>query len=351
MHGILDLSGKSLRRGSSALFVTGLLAGGLLADPAYAATPSMSFTTPSHRAVAAQVSNTAPQYQSPTTGANLTVRTSGVTGSQSVRITTDRGDLVVGLDQSCPQGGKTVVTTAEANSLGTPAAIQLTFCASEIDPPGVVTITAQNIAAPQLQATTQLITMAGPPAALTATTTRTSITATVTDATGNRVADGTPVRYAIPLTSEAACATTVNGSARLTLTSTAVEVLTGSGLVGLTVDWNQTGIAATCDAPGTVKVSTVVLIPALLATPTPISAFASRPVYSSQKLAQVVFNGGSVAGLDAGLRTVGATGAWAQNAQGDFILYVVGGGFVNDPFKVAFPGGFPTATAMTLTGR
>ena len=78
---------------------------------------------------------------------------------------------------------------------------------------------------------------------------------------------------------------------------------------------------------------------------------ASNPVYSTGGQAAVVFNGGSVAQLDAALIRNGAAGAWAQDVLGNFVLYVVGGGAVNNGFAAAFPYGFPAATALTLIGK
>ena len=76
--------------------------------------------------------------------------------------------------------------------------------------------------------------------------------------------------------------------------------------------------------------------------------FASRPVYSEDNLAQVVFKGGAVAQLARDLRAAGASGAWAQDVRGTFVLYIVNGGFVNDPFNRAFPGGFTMVTPLTI---
>lgn len=90
-------------------------------------------------------------------------------------------------------------------------------------------------------------------------------------------------------------------------------------------------------------------------TPAPIAppagSFVSPPVFSSGEpaLAFVVFTGGSVAQLEGALRSVGATGAWAQSASGAFVLYIVSGPeFVNTPAVAAVPGNFGRLTALTL---
>ena len=94
------------------------------------------------------------------------------------------------------------------------------------------------------------------------------------------------------------------------------------------------------------------------ATETPAGSlpgtFAAPPVFPSTgaRLAQVVFRGGTVAQLDTALNGVNASGAWAQSANGTFYLYIVGApAFVNLPFREAFPSGFTTTTALTVTGR
>ncbi len=69
------------------------------------------------------------------------------------------------------------------------------------------------------------------------------------------------------------------------------------------------------------------------------------------RLAQVVFNGGTVAQLDTALTDNKAAGAWAQDSKGAFQLYIVNGGFVNAGFTAAFPTGFAGVTALTIVGK
>lgn len=76
--------------------------------------------------------------------------------------------------------------------------------------------------------------------------------------------------------------------------------------------------------------------------------FAAAPVFSPNNLAQAVFQGGTVTQLAAALADLGATGAWAQDANGRFVVYVVNGGFVNEPFEAAFPAGVPGPIALTV---
>ena len=80
---------------------------------------------------------------------------------------------------------------------------------------------------------------------------------------------------------------------------------------------------------------------------------AARPAYSSSRVAFAVFQGGTNAELTAALRGANASAAWVQNMQGDWFLYAVDVGFLNDPFLndpflKAFPTGFASATSMTL---
>ena len=81
--------------------------------------------------------------------------------------------------------------------------------------------------------------------------------------------------------------------------------------------------------------------------------FSARPAYSSSRVAFAVFQGGTNAELTAALRGANASAAWVQNMQGDWFLYAVDVGFLNDPFLndpflKAFPTGFASATSMTL---
>lgn len=80
-------------------------------------------------------------------------------------------------------------------------------------------------------------------------------------------------------------------------------------------------------------------------------AFTPTPTYSSTRVALAVFPGGTAAQLEGALTTAGASTAWVQDAQGTWLLYVVGGGFLNDAFARGYPQGFERATPMTLVGR
>ena len=122
--------------------------------------------------------------------------------------------------------------------------------------------------------------------------------------------------------------------------------------------WNESGNAATCatGATGAQTTSSVVNIGNVVTPPssggsTGAGGFASAPVFSASKLAQSVFNGGSVAQLETAVTAGGGTGVWAQDANGVFVLDIINGGFVNDAFKAAFPTGFAGVTAVTVVGK
>lgn len=79
------------------------------------------------------------------------------------------------------------------------------------------------------------------------------------------------------------------------------------------------------------------------------AGFASAPRYSAGGLGGVVFMGGSLAELEAAAAAAGASGIWAQDAGGRFVLLVVGGPtFVNEGFRAAFGSGFSAPAALTL---
>ena len=84
--------------------------------------------------------------------------------------------------------------------------------------------------------------------------------------------------------------------------------------------------------------------------PAATGTFASPPTFGTSGQALAVFLGGSVADLEIAAKAAGATGVWAQDANGAFQVLVLGGpSFINDGFRGSFPGGFPANTALTLT--
>ncbi|MGE3856578.1 MAG: CAP domain-containing protein [Dehalococcoidia bacterium] len=80
-----------------------------------------------------------------------------------------------------------------------------------------------------------------------------------------------------------------------------------------------------------------------------VAAFASTPVFDARGTAFAVFGGGTIGQLEAAAQQAGATGVWAQDGAGAYQLLVVQGpAFLTAPFTSAFPGGFTSATAVTL---
>lgn len=109
------------------------------------------------------------------------------------------------------------------------------------------------------------------------------------------------------------------------------------------------GTVSGLGADGTVSIDGFAGTPAVLLTSTVgPGTFAAPPVFSPDNLAQVVFNGGTAEQLARALTEHGAVAAWAQTPGGKFVIYLVNGGFVNDEFKAAFPGGITRPVALTL---
>lgn len=124
---------------------------------------------------------------------------------------------------------------------------------------------------------------------------------------------------------------------------TATPTATATGTATATATATATG-TATATPTGTATAT-----PTATATATPgAGGFVSAPAFSAGGLAQVVYNGGTVAQLETAMVAAGANGAWAQTSSGAFQLYIVNGGFVNDSFRNAFPNGFSGVTALTL---
>lgn len=169
-----------------------------------------------------------------------------------------------------------------------------------------------------------------------------TVTATFLDANGKPVADAqTAVFTAIHSGSGNNAA--VGGTSTSTNNGVSRQVIL-SAIPG-PVSVNAAIGSTTCT--GTVVFSgTITPVPG-----TQTGCFATTPAFSSgnPQLAQTVYNGGTLAHLDACLRGVGATGAWAQTSTGQFVLYIVGGpAFANAAFTSAFPNGFSGVVALTL---
>ncbi len=104
--------------------------------------------------------------------------------------------------------------------------------------------------------------------------------------------------------------------------------------------------AQTATTTVSVRTSTSAVVAAAAGAP---GSFIAAPVFSTTGLALAVYNGGSVAQLEATARAAGVSGAWAQDASGIYQLLILNGPtFVNDGFRARSPNGFSTAVALTL---
>ncbi len=102
-------------------------------------------------------------------------------------------------------------------------------------------------------------------------------------------------------------------------------------------------------APGMIlTVAVAVPVP----TPAPVvqqGGFASAPIFDGTGRSLVVFTGGSVDDLGTAAGKTAATGAWVQDGDGVFHLYIVGGpAFVAAGFASKFPNGFTGFTSVLL---
>jgi len=330
-------------------------------------------------AIAATVTNVSPGYVSPQFGAQtyLTVTDAAGLGvnNQTVLITTDRGSLVDGSNAACAgvtAKSITAQTATEAQVVGgtnQAGTIAFTVCTNQLDAPGKVTITGQNISTSMANATLTL-SNAGRPAKVEATATGSSISAKVTDSAGNNVSDGTPVRFTISANAGAVsttCTTTTNGSA-----SAVVALIAASGTVIVSTDWNETGaIVPGCSAvaaanqnsqmtvsTGSQSLATSVTVPGGTSssgtptTPTTPTTPAAGSVTSGSVPAAGGFGffvyGGPISGLSAATGCPAGTAAFWATVAGEFVTNVPGTTIsaVNAAFNAAFPNGIPAGTAL-----
>ena len=365
-----------------------------LTAPSGSTASKMVISQPNNSAVSASQTTTSPGYVSPTQQTNFGIQVQdsaglGV-GGQVVLITTDKGALVAGFNGTGCAGASSKAVTSTSALAAAPQAltvggtavtggISVTYCGNQNDASGSATITVSNISTSMANQTTTIKT-GGRPAKVEATYAAGVISATVNDANGNTVADGTPVQFTISANAGAVsntCTTTSNGKA-----TSAVSLNTGSGSVIVTAGYNETGAAAGgCSVVAAVaaggnagavpvigttlgsaqSVSTVVNIGTVVTPPATVApvaapasgagAFAAAPVYSAGKQASAVFNGGTLVQFQAAITAAGGTGAWAQDSKGNFVAHIVGGGPVNAAFAAAFPTGFAGVTAVTVIGK
>ena len=321
---------------------------------------------PSILAIAPTVTNTSPNYQSPNIGADVSVQVQdsaglGVNG-QTILISVDRGAVVLNsaygtaIATICNGATAKSATGTSASGVATRGAgtntagiVQVTVCGNQTDAPGKVTVTAQNVTTTMANATTT-ISHAGRPAKVEATATGNAITAKVTDAGGNNVADGTPIRFTISANagaSSTACTTSTNGQA-----SSVIALIAATGTVIVSTDWNETGVAATCGVAGAQQAAASVTVPggtASSGTPTTPTAGAvtSGSVPAAGGFGFFVY-GGPVSGLAAATGCPAGTAAFWATVNGEFVTNVPGTTIsaVNAAFNAAFPNGIPAGTAL-----
>ncbi len=231
-------------------------------------------TDPPSRIVAPSGTSTEARYVSPMTGVPIALQVQdwmerGV-NNQVLIIRTDRGTLAAnpGFAQSTAtlcataRSRALVLTSAATNLLRPtgppmPGTIDLVVCADPEAEPGAILVTAESITG-ALSPVTIALRQAGRPAAVTVEAREHTVTATVSDAVGNPLADGTPVRFILPPvlgSLSAGCVLTRDGAASVAVSS--VE----EAVVLVVVDYHVTGsVASTCAAPGTEQLTTSVRV-------------------------------------------------------------------------------------------
>jgi hypothetical protein len=292
--------------------IAGSSRGGL----AHANEPLLAFSTPSHSATAPRVTESSPNYQSPAVGTTLQVREASGVANRPIVVRTDKGFLTSGW-RSCP-GGERVIT----GTTGTDGTFLLTFCADQADDPGVATLEAMDLGSHETA--TFAITVAGRPARAMASADGWTTTVTVSDKDGNRVADGTPVRFNVfqkAGDATSACELTRNGQAVLSAFSVALRG--ASGPVIVSAEWNEDGNPARCGAPGARSVRAAVTLPAAPTTPTPNPGEAKGAIPAGGGFGLIVYSG-PVESLLAASGCPLSTAAFWTTVNGAFITYVPG---------------------------
>jgi len=328
-------------------------------------------STPDKLAFAPTITGTSANYVTTQSGSDLTLRAVDSAGlgvnSQVLLVTVDRGYVIQ--DAAYGAFGTTALACAAANAKSitttTGAAnkdvrggstgsgyANVVICGYSSDAPGKVTVTVSNVSTSMANATVTA-TMAGTPAKVDAKATGNTITATVTDAGGNNVADGTPVRFTISANAGAVsslCGSTVNGQA------TSVVALVGAtGTVIVSTDWNESGAAATCaTAAGTKTVAASVTVPGGTAasgtTSTPsATAISSGSVPAAGGFGLIVASGPTSGLAAAACPSSPTTAAFWATVNGDFVTFVPGTSIaaVNASFNAAFANGLPSGTPLT----
>jgi len=327
------------------------------------------------------VTTSTPNYQSPTLGlgtfmaAQVTDAAGLGVNTQTILVTTDRGVVIaspafaVSIATACGangQGGTAVAKSITLTTAGTelltvggavtPGAADFILCGT--DNPGKANITVQNISTAMTNGTAT-VTIAGRPAKISAVASGNAIVATVTDAGGNNVADGTPIRFTMSASAGAvsvSCTTSTNGVA-----SSVVALIAATGTVIVSSDWSEAvGTQASCGTAGTQQLAASVAVPGGTSTAGGPAAPAAPAAAGSGLLVGsgtvpatgsglIVFGGGTTAQLVTASKCPAATSSfYATNAGGQFVTFVPGTtiGAVNAEFTALYPTGIPANTAL-----
>ena len=342
----------------------------------------ISLGSPDNASMGAVITGSSPAYVAPVFGSPSYAVVSdavnqGVNG-QTVLLTIDRGSLVDGRDAPCAgvtAKSITASTASEAQVIGgsvLSGTVAFTICTNSSDAPGKATITAQNMSTAMANAT-QTVSMAGRPAKISATATGNTISATVTDAAGNNVANGTVVRFTISTNAGAVstgCTVTSNGAA-----TTVVALIASTGTVIVSTDWNETGVtvpgcsvvalgptnnAATVSS-GSQSLAASVAVPGGTSTAGATTPAAAAPAVAGSGLlvgsgtvpktgsGLIVFGGGTTDQLVTASGCAKATSSfYATNAAGEFVTFVPGTTIaaVNAGFTTLYAAGIPANTAL-----
>lgn len=325
-------------------------------------------SAPSNTAVAPTIVGTAANYVTTQVGADLAIQVQdsaglGVNG-QALLVSVDRGTVIdnpavaASIAASCAAAtAKSTTTTTASTNLtarggsATPGYANVVICGSTADAVGKITVTVSNVTTTMANATATL-SQAGVPSKITATASGNVITAKVTDAGGNVVADGTPVRFAISANAgvvSVGCTTSTNGEA-----SSVAALVGATGTVIVSTDWSESGGAATCAGAGAKSIAASVAVPGGTAASGTASTPSATAISSGSVPAAggfgLIVAGGPLSGLaPAACPASASTAAFWATVNGDFVTYVPGTSIaaVNAAFNAAFPNGLPSGTPLT----
>ena len=332
-------------------------------------------TTP---ALGLQVSNTAPGYSSPSVASNLAIQVTDSSGlgvnGQSVQISVDRGGLVANaafatttqtaLQTLCTASpARSIIVTTVGTDLlavggsATAGAGDFVVCTNQVDGAGKITVTVSNITTSMANAT-YTTAQANRPASVTVKVDGSTLTATVRDAGGNLVADGTPINFTMSSNVGAlstTCTTSSNG------TASSVAALAGAtGSVLVSTNWGEAGTIATtstCAVAGAQSIARSVSLPSgeggAAAVEAPKPAAGSGLLVGSATVPAtgtglIVFSGGSTDQLVAASGCPKATAAFWATSGNVYVTFVPGTsvGAVNADFNNLFKAGIPANTAL-----